>query len=187
MQRIRITSIGGHGAAVASARFLNADAWMEWMPNKTLMTPERLVGVGFRGWLAGYEYQDISCWECVWQSYAEAMGPQPAKRAVTELASWVREVRQCARRPIVTYPTGCAGFCRDECIAISVIAACQQGDCPALRACAYALIGSCHIDKMLEEATGFAHLLLENGQRLSPGVICNVVGVTEPVRCPLPH
>jgi hypothetical protein len=29
------------------------------------MTPEQLVGLGFRGWLAGYEYQDVSCWETV--------------------------------------------------------------------------------------------------------------------------
>ncbi len=28
-----------------------------------ILTPEQLVGVGFSGWMAGYEYSDISCWE----------------------------------------------------------------------------------------------------------------------------
>lgn len=151
------------------------------------LPPERLVGIGFRGWLAGYEYQDIACWEHVWNAYASTMGPQRAKRAVTELASWVREVRHTACRRIEIYPTGCAGFCRDECIAISVIAACQQNDCPALRACAFALIGSSEVDPMLAEAQAFADLLLETGQRLPPSVICNVAAVTPANGCRFPH
>jgi len=28
--------------------------------------PERLVGLGFRAWLAGYQTGDISCWEEAW-------------------------------------------------------------------------------------------------------------------------
>ena len=51
---------------------------------------ERLVGVGFRCWLAGYETGDISCWESGWNAYSVALGPLHAKRAVTELACWVR-------------------------------------------------------------------------------------------------
>ena len=144
------------------------------------LKPERLVGIGFRGWLAGYEYQDIAAWEEVWNTYAMALGAKPAKRAVSELSSWVRKVRECSCRRIETFPPGCAGFCRDECIAISVIAACQHDNCPALRACAFALLDSPNVDPMLNEATAFAHLLLEENLRLSPSLICNVAGVTEP-------
>ena len=75
--------------------------------------------------------------------------------------------------------TGCAGFCRDECIAISVIAACQHDNCPALRACAFALLDSPHVDPMLDEAGAFANRLLEIDQRLSPSMICNVAAVTQ--------
>ena len=143
------------------------------------MTPEKLVGVGFRGWLAGYLYQDVSCWESVWNTYATALGPKPAKSAVAGLSCWVRQVNETACRRIEIYPTGCAGFCQDECIAISVIAACQNQQCPALRACAFALVGSSGIDPMLQEAQDFADRLLDMNQHLSPGAICNVAAVAD--------
>ena len=139
-----------------------------------ILTPEQLVGVGFRGWMAGYEYSDISCWEQVWNQYASALGLKAAKSAITELGSWVREVRQSSCRTIKTYPPGCTGFCRDECIAISVIAALQHDHCPALRACAFALMGTSAIDPMLDQAAEFASRLKETEQVLSANMICNV-------------
>ena len=155
------------------------------MPQNMQMTPERLVGLGFRGWVAGYEYQDISCWENVWNTYAVTLGAAPAKRTVTELSSWVRALRQTTARRIEIYPAGCARFCRDECIAISVIAACQQEGCPALRACAQALTGTDAIEPMLTEARAYAGCLLDAGQRLSPGVICEI-NAASAVACEFP-
>jgi hypothetical protein len=61
---------------------------------------EWLVGMGFRCWLAGYDTGDISCWENGWNAYARALGTERAKRAVTELACWVRAVRATASRKI---------------------------------------------------------------------------------------
>src|SRR5262249_805825 len=82
-----------------------------------------LVGVGFRCWLAGYDTGDIACWETGWNAYARTLGAKRAKRAVTELACWVRAVRASASRKIEDYPFGCAGFCPDEVMAVSLIAA----------------------------------------------------------------
>jgi hypothetical protein len=138
------------------------------------LTPERLVGFGFRGWFAGYEYGDVSCWEHVWDGYANALGAQAAKRVVTELSCWVRCVRQISRRRIEVYPMTCSGFCRDECIAISVIAAAQHDRCPALKACAFALTDAPDIDRMLADATEFARVLKAENQELSPKMVCNV-------------
>ena len=59
---------------------------------------EWLVGVGFRCWLAGYDTGDIACWETGWNAYARTLGTERAKRAVTELACWVRAVRASASR-----------------------------------------------------------------------------------------
>lgn len=143
------------------------------------VTPEHLVGIGFRGWLAGYDYGDVSCWEHVWNTYAAALGPKPAKLVVSDLSCWVRRVRAASCRRIETYPLQCRGFCRDECIAISVIAACQNDQCPALRACAFALVGNADIDFMLEEAHDFAARLLEYDQRLSHTNIYNVAAMLE--------
>lgn len=141
------------------------------------ISPERLVGIGFRGWLAGYEHRDITAWEVVWNAYAGALGTQCAKRAVGELSTWVGQVHRSSCRRIETYPSGCSCFCRDECIAISIIAACQHDNCPALRACAFALLESPDVDPMLEHAMAFAQLLLKEDLRLSPTLICNVAGV----------
>lgn len=149
------------------------------MAPEIAMTPERLVGVGFRGWYAGYTYQDTSCWEAVWNVYARTLGPKPAKLAMGELSAWVRAVHSSRCRSIETLPAGCAGFCRDECVAVSVIAACQHDNCPALRACAFALLGSSEVEQMLEEAVGFAHVLLEVEQRLSHNAICNVSALAD--------
>ncbi|MEO1608951.1 MAG: hypothetical protein AAFR90_06305, partial [Pseudomonadota bacterium] len=135
-------------------------------------TPEHLVGIGFRGWLAGYEYHDIACWELVWNTYATALGPKKAKHAVTDLSAWVRTVRQTAHRPIKTLPAGCCCFCEDERTAISIIAACQHNPCPALLVCARTLLGSSDVDAMLEEAFDFAELLAEAGQNLALSSTC---------------
>jgi len=132
---------------------------------------EWLVGVGFRCWLAGYDTGDIACWETGWNAYARALGAERARRAVTELACWVRVVRTSASRKIEYYPVGCAGFCRDECMAISLIAASQHHRCPAMRACALALTGSSLVEPVIEAANAFADALHEADQLLSPRAV----------------
>lgn len=132
---------------------------------------EWLVGVGFRCWLAGYETGDISCWETGWNQYARALGPSYAKRAVTELACWVRAVRTSASRKIEYCPFGSAGFCADECMAISLIAASQHHRCPAMRACALALTGSDLVDPVIDSANAFADVLHGADQLLSSEVV----------------
>ncbi len=132
---------------------------------------EWLVGMGFRCWLAGYDTGNIACWENGWNEYAHALGPERAKRAVTELACWVRAVRATASRKIEYSPFACPGFCPDECLAISLIAASQHHRCPAMRACALALTGSDLVDPVLQTANAFADALDQADQRLSTDAV----------------
>ena len=132
---------------------------------------EWLVGVGFRCWLAGYDSGDIACWETGWNAYSRALGAERAKRAVTELACWVRAVRAAASRKIEYCPVDCKGFCPDECMAISLIAASQHHRCPAMRACALALTGSDLVDPVIDTANAFADVLQDADQRLSPEAV----------------
>jgi hypothetical protein len=132
---------------------------------------EWLVGVGFRCWLAGYDTGDIACWENGWNEYNRLLGTERAKRAVTELACWVRAVRASASRKIEYYPFGCAGFCADERVAISLIAASQHHRCPAMRACALALTGSDLVEPVIDAANAFADALQEANQRLSQDAV----------------
>ena len=136
-----------------------------------MSAPERLVGVGFRCWLAGLQTSDIGCWEVAWEEMSRAVDPRSAKPLMSELAAWVRAVQDAAERRIEVYPAECRRFCRDECLAISMVAACQHSACPAFRACAVALLGSDEIEEAIEGADGFARRLKEADQLLSPGSV----------------
>ena len=142
------------------------------------LAPERLVGKGFRYWMAGYQTGDIGCWEEAWRIYSSALGGGQAKSATTELACWVRAIQNCATRPIEIFPGQCRGFCRDECVAISMVAAAQHDVCPAMRACAYALLGSSAVDEVVDSTGCLAARLKDCNQVLSVGVICNVTAIT---------
>ena len=133
-----------------------------------LVAPERLVGLGFRYWLKGFRSGDISCWERAWRAYSNTLGATAAKSAVTDLSCWVRAINRHARRDLETAAVDCERFCRDECIAIEMIAACQHHACPAMRACAFALLGCSLIDEVVEGAETFAATMRGADQVLPP-------------------
>jgi hypothetical protein len=134
---------------------------------------QRLVGLGFRYWVSGYQSGDIDRWEKAWKIYSTVLGPQAARTAVAELSAWVRAVSAAARRDIEVCTGDCAGFCRDECLAVSMIAACQHNTCPAMRACAFALIESSLIDEVVHHAGSFAVTMRGLDQVLPTGLIVN--------------
>ncbi len=127
--------------------------------SKVLPAPEALVGYGFRCWLSGYQNGNIRNWEDCWSFYRKELGNDTARKAVTDLASWVNAVRISSLREIRLLPSRCPSFCRDECLAVSLIAASQHESCPALQACAYALIGADQIETVLKTASRFAATL----------------------------
>ena len=145
-----------------------ADAMGALAPLSGLRGPERLVGFGFRLWLNGFRTGDISSWEKAWCAYAGAIGATAAKSAVGELSCWVRAINCYAQRDLETAPNDCARFCRDECVAIAMIAACQHHACPAMRACAFVLLGCSMIDAVVEVAESYAQTMREANQVLSP-------------------
>ena len=152
MRRVR-SSAGASGALATASSFPG---------------PERLVGFGFRLWLNGFRTGDISSWEEAWCAYAGTIGAAAAKTAVGELSSWVRAIDCYAQRRLETSANASDWFCRDECVAIAMIAACQHHACPAMRACAFALLGCSMIDEVVEGAESFARTLRQAHQVLLP-------------------
>lgn len=140
--------------------------------------PEQLVGYGFRNWLAGFDTGDIASWEEAWNSYCNAVGPEQAKVLLKELSHFVRAVKANACRDIELYSAESRGFCRDECLAISIIAACQHDARLELRNCAVALTGTGDIGDTLAGAQNFAAALKSANQILSSCSICRA-------NCPL--
>jgi hypothetical protein len=132
---------------------------MSSVNSQFLAPPEKLVGLGFRCWLSGYQRGAIESWETCWSYYRRELGAEAARKAVTGLAAWVNMVRVHSIRDIELLPAQCPSFCRDECLAVSLIAASQHEACPALQACAYALMGANEIEPVLHTARAFARTL----------------------------
>ena len=150
------------------------------------LEPERLVGLGFRYWTLGRATGDIACWQRAWDLYSGTFGVVGGRAAVSQLSSWVGALGHTSRRDIEVSAATCASFCRDECVAISMIAACQHQTCPALRACAFALLETSMIDGVVEQAQGFADTLAGLDQILSPASIVPVT-VNIPGKHPTAH
>ncbi len=134
--------------------------------------PERLVGVGFRCWLTGFTSGDIGCWTEAWNTFSGALGNDRAKDLLLDLSKFVRAVSATSERDIQVQTPGCAGFCRDECLAISIIAACQHDARDALRGSITALLGSDDIGDTLNGAQSFACGLKSANQILSADSVC---------------
>ena len=134
--------------------------------------PERLVGIGFRSWLTGFSTSDIHCLEDAWNTFSGTLGNERAKTLLIELSQFVRAVKVSTQRDIEVQTSGCRGFCRDECLAISIIAACQHDARSALAASAAALIGSDDIGDTLCGAQRFACGLKSANQILSADSVC---------------
>jgi hypothetical protein len=101
----------------------------------------RLVGSGFRCWLAGYQLGDIAPWDIAFTDFEEGLGTEPAGRMIGDLGFWCRAVWRSRARDIEVFPHSCQRFCRDECLAISMIGSLQHDNSELACACAAALLG----------------------------------------------
>lgn len=129
---------------------------------------EELVGLGFRYWMRGCQTGNVDHWAQAWTLYSGRLGCQTAKTIIGELSSWVRLVNSRTQRSIHVADEGCAQFCADECLAVSMIAASQHKTCPAIRACAFALIEDSMIEEVVDQSDSFATMLIASDQVLSP-------------------
>jgi hypothetical protein len=136
---------------------------------------DQLVGAGFRHWIIGHLTADVSCWERVWCRYCQSLGTTEARHAVTCLSDLVNTIRSCASREIVVAPQECSSLCRDECIAVSMVAACQRSACPAARACAFALLGNSDVNATIDAAAEFAEALRVGGAAFDMASVQTVI------------
>jgi hypothetical protein len=128
--------------------------------------PERLVLLGLRGWMAGYETGDIACWEAVWNDHARTLGPQTAKPLVTELSCMVRLLRRGTCPLARFYPPPCRFLCRDECLALGLIAGCQAEAWAAADSAARKLAGANSAESLLTSGRLYAAALSQANLRL---------------------
>ena len=149
---------------------------------------ERLVVAGFRSWMEGYDTGELACWEAAFNVFADELGPDQAKTVIVALSRWVRNLRSAANRPIRCFAAACPAYCRDECAALALISACQEGDERQARAAAFALTGvAAAVDELVGTAGAFADALSETGCRLNASLECRmscVAGIAATVARP---
>lgn len=137
----------------------------------------QMVGRSFRcGILARREASGLS-WSYAWQEIAGLAGPSHADGLVTALGAFVESVDRTAARRIQVLPKGCPGLCRDEYLAVSIIAASQLSACPAMKACVYALIDCANVESCMHTAGSFSAALRDAGQSLPRDVVCNALAL----------
>lgn len=121
--------------------------------------PERLVLEGYRRWLAGYESGSVTPWEMTQILYEELLGAAEGRRVVTELSHFVRTLRRCAACPLRSFPFNAHHVCRDECLALGLIAALQHDDEGAALTCLSAMACPALASNVAEAAVSFADAL----------------------------
>ncbi|WEK50604.1 MAG: hypothetical protein P0Y66_00370 [Candidatus Kaistia colombiensis] len=130
--------------------------------------PEKLVVEGLRRWMQGCERGSVACWELAANLYAEELGSAESLRVLRALAQWVESLRRWMDRPAGLSPSLCPSLCRDECCAVTMIAACQnQDDESLLGSLEWLTLPEGHAE-VVRATRAFAQALAETGQILMP-------------------
>jgi hypothetical protein len=133
------------------------------------------VGTGFRYWLTGFRTGNLVHWERAFSLAQDAVGINAARDVCRDFSQRVRILNERSRRDLKVLDAGTPGFCRDECVAMAVVAAHQHKACPALQACAMTLL-ECEPRSDLAELSGsLAEQLSKADHVLSPGAMEHVV------------
>jgi len=133
--------------------------------------PATMVGLGFRCWVRGVQTHDTRFFDVCGYHYAQRFGLKDGLVLATKLGQWVDALLAYKTKPMAIYEDDACGFSYDEVMAISMIAACQHGECPALRACLHALSHTNHFEKQENAARDFSDGLIDAGQILDPSSI----------------
>ena len=130
--------------------------------------PERLVLEGFRRWMAGYATGDLTHWEEAWNLHAAALGSRGARIVVDRLARFTRIVRDFSLCPIACFPGGCRNICRQECFALTIVAASQNKDIESLALAMRYLMDPDGHEAAIVPALDYADAMQEHELRLMP-------------------
>lgn len=132
---------------------------------------ERMVGLGFRCWARGRQTGDSRFFDVCSRQYIQRYGLKTGLVLATRLGSWVDALERLRRRPLSLFSIQAVGFSHDEVVAISMIAACQHAECPAMRACLFAITDAAETALPQHAAQDFADGLIDAGQILRPDCI----------------
>ena len=95
---------------------------------------------------------------------------------INALQVWTDSVVAHSSREIITHQEGVLGLSRDECLAVSLIAACQFGRTDAAKSSAFALLDhDIGVDNLVAVSVAMARVFFNNWIELRTDAIANVV------------
>lgn len=104
----------------------------------------------------------------VWEAFEAAAPPGEAEALLGHVFAFARALLANAERPLEWRQTYCAHLCRDEWLAVSMIAAAQRADVAGLLDAASQLIGVEALGDALSAAQSLARELSQRGLYLCP-------------------
>lgn len=129
---------------------------------------EKLVLEGYRHWTSGFETGSVIPWEMAWTIYAQELGTDNAKRAMTELSHFIRTLHFCSSCQLKAFPYGSLHICREECLLMGLISALQNGDETTRDTCLDALVTGSRVAEVTRAAQDYATIMAELDQVLLP-------------------
>ena len=133
------------------------------------------VGTSFRYWLTGFRTGDLVYWERAFAMSARSFGLRAAKDVCRDFSQWVRLLSERSRRDLLVSAPTCPIFGHDECVAMALIAAYQNKECPALQICAMTLLGCEPRDDVCALSDSLAQRLSKFDHHLSEDALSHVV------------
>lgn len=133
------------------------------------------IGKGFRFWLTGLRTGELVHWERAFDLAEEKIGRDAARNICRDFSQWVRLLSERSRRDLRVLPPNSRCFCRDECVAMAVIAAHQHKACPAIQACAMTLLDCEPNSDVFALSESLADQLSAADQFLSSSTMTHVV------------
>jgi len=120
---------------------------------------ERLFFTQFRLWMAGYSLQDPLYLDCAFDILLHFTPLNPAKVLYHEFQLFTRTLTEQTRREIVWRLAACRCICRDEFLALRLVAASQRNNPAEEQLAASELIGSHHVTPVVKASRSLAHAL----------------------------
>lgn len=120
---------------------------------------EHLFFAQYRYWMAGYATRDTFCLDCAWDVLLRFVGQDSAKVLYGEFHLFTRILSKQARRTVGWRPDVCRCLCRDEYLALRLVAASQQGDLEQEIFAATDLLGADTVHALLRASRSLAQAL----------------------------
>lgn len=131
-----------------------------------LTAGERLLVLGLRRWIAGWQRREPGHWSLAWKDFTKALGRDSARQALAGVNGLIWELATSIRRPYRHAPCCCPVLCSDEMAVLCLVAACQKADFACSARLAEWLVKPRGADRLVATSSEIASALVQAGYAL---------------------